>query len=294
LLERSNAPPAPPLAAAPAPSAQAPDELAEARARIAKLKAANARLKRDFDESQEKVYEVITKLRREAFLHAQAKKSHAETVSKLESKVTELRASVNDLQAQVGTQAARAPIAFDYDKRVATQTLADELIRRANDLGGKSIGVTPDAWKIPQLYLNVENMPQWKKAGISDRFHMSLHMAGRPNSWHFADDDRSGQLATYRRVPPPAVWHFSTTTAPDYEVAGLDYEVEHSKLLTVLDGIDTKDTAVYTQDRSAKLRMTMPELQAMLVLLTDEGRDLVELAVTAGIRLQPARVPLVF
>ena len=81
---------------------------------------------------------------------------------------------------------------------------------------------------------------------------------------------------------------------PDYEVAGLDYEVEHSKLLNVLDGIYTTDTAVYTQDRSVKLQMTMPELQAMLALLTDEGRDLVELAVTAGIRLQPARVPLVF
>lgn len=159
-------------------------------------------------------------------------------------------------------------------------------MRRAKVLCGKDIDVTLDEWKIPQLYLNKKTMsPLWDTLGQD--FHMSLHMAGGENSWHFAATDRPGQLATYHRTSTGGVWHFSTT-------AGLDYEVEHSKLLTVLDGIATKDSAVYTQDRSVKLQMTMPELQAMLALLTDEGRDLVKLAVTAGIRLQPARVPLVF
>ena len=293
LLERSN----PPLAAAPAPSAQAPDELAEARAWIAKLEAANARLHQNLDESQEKVGKFMDEAGQERLDHRMTKESTKTKVSKLENKVYALKDELRTLQAPSGVQAASDPTKLEVELVQRARNLAalgDALIKRAQELSGTRIGTTTDAWGIPQLYLNVTNIPQWNNPGISDRFHMSLHMAGLPNSWHFADHDRSGQLATYDSDSPPAVWHFSTTTAPDYKVAGLDYTVEHSKLLNVLDGIETKDNAVYTQDRSVKLRMTAPELQAMLALLTTGPGDLVELAVTAGIRLQPARVPLVF
>jgi hypothetical protein len=229
----------------------------------------------------------------------QTNRSTFKKVGEKDALIASLQTKLQGRQAPSGAQAASGPTKLEVElvqRARNLAALADALIERARELSGPSIGMTLDKWGIPQLYLNVENMTNWSAADISGDFHMSLHMAGGENSWHFADRVRPGQLATYHRVSPTAaaVWRFSTTIAPHYEVAGPDYTVEHSKLLNVLDGIDTKDSAVYTQDRSVKLQMTMPELQAMLDLLTTGPADLVALAVTAGIRLQPARVPLVF
>jgi len=132
--------------------------------------------------------------------------------------------------------------------------------------------------------------PHWNTAGIHSDFHMSLHMTGGRNSWHFTASGRpGGQLATYHSESTPPTWDFSTQgDNPDYKVALGD--------LSLLVSYIKPSGEVVIEEGGVVLDMAGPELRAMLLLLLNQSgeADLVELAVTAGLRLQPSRVPLVF
>lgn len=273
----------PAFAAAPAPSAHAPDELADARARIAKLVEENARLHQDLEKSQDKVHEFRTLYRlelREAMLGRMKVNTLTATVADIKKK---------GIMADTISDTVYTDAFPDGQSELATAALANELISRAKGSGGsEDIGIQPDSEGRSQLYIGTPQMPTWFAAGISEFFHMSLHMTGLSNSWHFARGGH-GQLARYKMsAEKTAYWYF-----PVQEVGSRDRVVQHKNLKNLYG--HTQDGTRAVTLKGATLQMTAFELKAMLDLLT--GRDsaqLAALAVAAGIRLQPARVPLVF
>lgn len=273
----------PAFAAAPAPSAHARDELAEAKARIAELEEANARLHQDLEASQAKVGEFRTLYDREELKSRQLRKE----VDMLTATVADIKKK--GIMADTISDTVYTDAFPDGQSELATEALANELISRAKDSGGsEDIGIKVDGEGRLQLYIGTPQMPTWFAAGISDFFHMSLHMTGLVNSWHFARSGH-GQLARYKMsAEKTAYWYF-----PVQEVQHGDRVVQHKNLKTLYG--HTQDGTRAVTLKGATLQMTAPELQAMLDLLTSrDSAQLAALAVTAGIRLQPARVPLVF
>ena len=289
-------------AAAAAPESQEPEaarapiaqlkELKAARAQIAQLQAAlltretqSAELLQDSNKHSHEAQQAIALLKK---VQAQAAAKAAQQSALVFRVSDEMHAS-------------RHPSGVARDK---VHHLADSLIRRVLMWSGTQISKTTKQ-DGDHLYITAEHMPMWQ---VDGHFQMSLHLQRQRNSWHFKSHDRRGQLATYTPTEQEGgpYWFFAIQdSAKPYGVRHEDLQayVYHASKY----GNDTNPLAHVSHPEFnftdfvpgldlITLQIKWGELRAMLLLLLNPSgeADLVELAVTAGLRLQPARVPLVF